>query len=89
MQTICFSTEETNWRAPRFGILLAKGNTDTGFRLDCEKLFDPSKRPADLLSWFDVDGPWFQEARKTYDALINDEQALMRANDQGLSLIHI
>lgn len=83
MQTICFSTEETNWQSPRFGMLLAKGNSDTGFRLDCEKLFDPPKRPSDLLSWFDMDGAFFQKARDTYDLLINDREALARANERG------
>ena len=83
MRIICFSTEETNWSSPRFGILLAKGDSDTGFRLDCEKLFDASERPPDLLSWFDMDGRWFKKARDTYDALINDKDALTRANDKG------
>jgi 2,4-diketo-3-deoxy-L-fuconate hydrolase len=83
MHIISFSTEESNWKSPRFGILLAKGNRDTGFRLDCEKLFEPSSRPPDLLSWFDMDGPWFKKARETYDSLIDDGAALKRANERG------
>ena len=83
MRIISFSTEETNWQSPRFGILLAKGDSDTGFRLDCEKLFDPSSRPPDLLSWFDMDGPWFRKATNTYEALMMDKGELPRAKEKG------
>lgn len=83
MRTICFATEETSWQSPRFGILLAEGNHDTGFRLDCEKLFDSSQRPTDLIAWFDMDGPWFREARDTYQTLMNDPSELPRAQEKG------
>jgi 2,4-diketo-3-deoxy-L-fuconate hydrolase len=83
MRIICFATEETNWKSPRFGILLAKGDRDTGFRLDCEKLFDSSARPSDPLAWFDMDGPWFRKARDTYEILINDPSELPRAQEKG------
>jgi len=83
MRTICFSTEETNWNSPRLGILLADRDHDTGFRLDCEKLFDPSKRPSDLLAWFDMDGEWFRRARETYETLMNDPDELPRAQERG------
>ena len=83
MRIISFATEETDWKSPRFGILVAKGDADTGFRLDCEKLFEPSTRPPDLLSWFDMDGPWFRKARDTYEELIVDKDALARAKEKG------
>jgi len=83
MRIISFSNEETNYQSPRFGILLAKGDRDTGFRLDCEKLFDSSARPSDPLAWFDMDGPWFRKARDTYETLINDPSELPRAQDKG------
>jgi len=83
MRTICFSTEETNWSSPRFGILLAKKDHDSGFRLDCEKLFEPSELPADPLAWFDTDGPWFREARDTYETLMKDPSELPRAQEKG------
>lgn len=83
MRIISFATEESDWKSPRVGILLAKGDADTGFRLDCEKLFDPSARPSDLLSWFDMDGPWFRKARDTYKELIGDAGALTRAKEKG------
>ena len=83
MRIISFATEDTDWGSPRFGILLSKRDSDTGFRLDCEKLFDASSRPSDLLSWFDMDGPWFQKARDTYEELIADTSALTRAEKNG------
>lgn len=83
MRIISFSTEETEWSVPRVGMLLSKGNNDTGYRLDCEKLFKPADRPEDPLSWFDIDGPWFQKALETYDALMNDQSGLTAANESG------
>jgi len=83
MRIISFSTEETQWSQPRFGILLSKGNSDTGYRLDCEKLFEPPNRPSNPLSWFDMDGPWFKKSLETYEALMNDKGARMKANEQG------
>lgn len=83
MRIISFSTEETQWSQPRFGILLSKGNSDTGYRLDCEKLFEPPNRPSNPLSWFDMDGPWFKKSLEMYEALMNDKGARMKANEQG------
>jgi 2-keto-4-pentenoate hydratase/2-oxohepta-3-ene-1,7-dioic acid hydratase in catechol pathway len=83
MQIISFSTEDSDWQAPRMGILLVVNGRDTGYRLDCEKLFDRAELPRDPLAWFDMDGPWFQRARETHDALISDDQALAAARDKG------
>jgi 2-keto-4-pentenoate hydratase/2-oxohepta-3-ene-1,7-dioic acid hydratase in catechol pathway len=83
MHIISFATKETNWRTPRMGIILHAGDHDTGYRLDCEKLFDKAERPANPLAWFDMDGPWFQKARETHDILVRDEQALAAARDKG------
>ena len=63
MQIISFATEDSNWRSPRMGIILRAKGHDTGYRLDCEKLFEKSERPENPLAWFDMDGPWFQKAR--------------------------
>ena len=82
MQIIAFTTQETDWKSPRLGILLAKGNYDTGYRLDCEKLFDPSDRPPDPLAWFDMDGQWFQKARDTYENLMSDPGALSEEKEK-------
>jgi 2-keto-4-pentenoate hydratase/2-oxohepta-3-ene-1,7-dioic acid hydratase in catechol pathway len=83
MHIISFATEDSNWRTPRVGFILHAGDRDTGYRLDCEKLFDPAERPKDPLAWFDMDGPWFQKARETHDTLIKDEKALADARDKG------
>ena len=83
MNIISFATEESDWRKPRLGILLQRGDRDTGYRLDCEKLFDVAARPTNPLSWFDMDGKWFQTARATAEALVRDEKALADAKEKG------
>lgn len=62
MHIISFATQDTNWRSPRLGIILHVRGDDTGYRLDCEKLFDKAERPANPLAWFDMDGPWFRKS---------------------------
>lgn len=83
MHIISFSTEESDWKIPRIGFLLVVNGHDSGFRLDCEKLFDKADRPSDPLAWFDMDGPWFQKARATHDTLVSDPRALAEAQDKG------
>jgi 2-keto-4-pentenoate hydratase/2-oxohepta-3-ene-1,7-dioic acid hydratase in catechol pathway len=83
MHIISFATEDSNWRKPRPGIILHRGDRDTGFRLDCEKLFDPADRPANPLAWFDMDSQWFQEARKVTAAIAADEAAFISAQEMG------
>lgn len=83
MNIISFATEESDWTKPRLGILLQKGDRDTGYRLDCEKIFPRDARPANPLAWFDMDAEWFQAARATAEALVRDEVALKQAKDKG------
>ena len=83
MQIISFATEDSEWRSPRMGIILQAGDHDTGYRLDCEKLFDKPDRPADPLAWFDMDGPWFKKARETHDVLVHDKNELAAAREKG------
>jgi 2-keto-4-pentenoate hydratase/2-oxohepta-3-ene-1,7-dioic acid hydratase in catechol pathway len=83
MHIISFATEDSNWREPRMGIILHVGDRDTGYRLDCEKLFDKADRPANPLAWFDMDGLWFKKARETHDTLVRDEKALADAREKG------
>ena len=83
MHIISFTTEDTNWKSPRMGIILHTANGDTGYRLDCEKLFDSADRPANPLSWFDMAGPWFQKARETSETLVRDAGALEAAREKG------
>jgi len=83
MNIISIATAETQWSVPRPGIILEHGGQDTRYRLDCERLFDPSDHPSNPLSWFDMDGPWFQKAREVFDDVARDRTALDRANDKG------
>ena len=83
MHIISFSTEESDWKIPRIGFLLVVNGQDSGYRLDCEKLFDKDERPSNPLAWFDMDGPWFQKARATHDTLVTDPRALAEARDKG------
>ena len=83
MQIIAFATQETDWKSPRMGILLHDGDRDNGYRLDCERLFDRADRPANPLDWFDMDGPWFQKSRETYETLVRDASALAQARENG------
>ena len=83
MRIISFATEDSNWQKPRLGIILEHDGRDTGYRLDCERLFDPSERPSSSLSWFDLDGPWLQKAREVYDNVARDAGALDEAKTKG------
>jgi 2-keto-4-pentenoate hydratase/2-oxohepta-3-ene-1,7-dioic acid hydratase in catechol pathway len=83
MITISFATAESNWQTPRFGIILEHGGRDTGYRLDCERLFDPAERPSNPLSWFDMGGPWFQKAREVFDSIRRNFSALDQAKRKG------
>ena len=84
MNIISFATAESDWKKPRLGIILHDGTRDLGYRLDCERLFEPSHRPTNPLSWFDLDGEWLQRASQTSKELVKDEVALERAKANGL-----
>ena len=84
MNIISFATAESEWKKPRLGIILHDGTRDLGYRLDCERLFEPSHRPTNPLSWFDLDGEWLQRASQTSKELVKDEVALERAKANGL-----
>ena len=83
MNIIAIATAETQWSVPRPGIILEHGGHDTRYRLDCEKLFEPTERPKNYLSWFDLDGPWFQKAREVFDNVQRERGALDQAKQKG------
>lgn len=83
MNIISFATEESDWQTPRVGIILTHGGSDTGYRLDCERLFDRSDHPQNPLSWFDLEGPWLQKAREIFDKVEKDTIALEHAKQRG------
>ena len=83
MHIISFATAETEWKVPRLGIILSHGGQDTGYRLDCERLFNPNDHPLNPLAWFDLDGPWLQKAREIFDSVERDIQVLDQAKENG------
>jgi len=83
MNIIAIATAETEWKVPRPGIVLTHNGQDTRYRLDCERLFAPTERPGDYVSWFDLDGPWLQKAREVFDLIERDASALDQAKEKG------
>jgi 2-keto-4-pentenoate hydratase/2-oxohepta-3-ene-1,7-dioic acid hydratase in catechol pathway len=83
MRIISFSTQETEWKSPRMGIILRPNGQDNGDRLDCEKLFEPAERPSNPLAWFDTNERWFQKSRDTVERLERDTAALTEARGNG------
>jgi 2-keto-4-pentenoate hydratase/2-oxohepta-3-ene-1,7-dioic acid hydratase in catechol pathway len=79
MQIITFITEEIDgWQAPRVGALL-----NHEYLLNFEGAFAAAERPANNLAWLDMDGPWFQKSRETYEALMRDSSAFTQAIERG------
>ncbi len=83
MRIISFATKDSEWKSPRMGIILNTNGADSGYRLDCEKLFAPDDRPRNPLAWFDMDGRWFQSARDTAARLERDTGAFAEARAKG------
>src|ERR1051325_2098619 len=82
MHIISFATMETKWSVPRLGMILHVGDQDTGYRLDCEKLFSEAERASNPLAWFGMDGPSFPDAREIHDILTRDKQSADDAHDK-------
>jgi 2-keto-4-pentenoate hydratase/2-oxohepta-3-ene-1,7-dioic acid hydratase in catechol pathway len=78
MHIIAFSTEETEFKEPKPGILI------DNYVLNCERLFSPTERPSDYLSWLDMDGKWFQKSHETFETLSGNANEIARANDHGI-----
>jgi len=53
------------------------------YLLDFERAFDGGERPPSHLAWLDMDGPWFQRSRKTYETLVPDSRLLAQAIEKG------
>jgi 2-keto-4-pentenoate hydratase/2-oxohepta-3-ene-1,7-dioic acid hydratase in catechol pathway len=83
MNIISIATAETDWKVPRPAIILEHDGQDTRYRLDCERLFDPSEHPSNPLAWFDMDGPWFKKAREVFDRIERDLNVLEDAKQNG------
>jgi len=65
------------------GMLLHRDGRDTGYRLDCAKLFGAAEQPSNSLSWFDMDSQWFQKALEISRRIVADDDALTEANSRG------
>jgi 2-keto-4-pentenoate hydratase/2-oxohepta-3-ene-1,7-dioic acid hydratase in catechol pathway len=65
------------------GMLLYREGRDTGYRLDCERLFGAQEQPSNPLSWFDMESEWFQKAREIADKIVSDDSVLAEANSRG------
>jgi len=65
------------------GMMLRRAGRDTGYRLDCERVFGTKEQPLNPLSWFDMDGQWFQKAREISETIADDDNALAEANNRG------
>ncbi|HLR06312.1 MAG TPA: fumarylacetoacetate hydrolase family protein [Pyrinomonadaceae bacterium] len=79
MEIITFTTGDSDGRqSPRVGALL-----NSEYLLDFERAFDGGERPPNHLAWLDMDGPWFQRSRKTYETLVPDSRLLAQAIEKG------
>lgn len=79
MQIITFTIHETDgWQPARVGALL-----NSEYLLNFERLWEGGNPPPNHLTWLDMDGPWFQKSRETYDALVNDSSGIAEASEKG------
>ena len=65
------------------GMLLHRDGRDTGYRLDCAKLFGAAEQPSNSLCWFDMDSQWVQKALEISRRIVADHDALTDANSRG------
>jgi 2,4-diketo-3-deoxy-L-fuconate hydrolase len=77
MEIITFTTRETDWRVPQVGALL---NDEYLFAF--EDAFE-GQGPTSHLAWLDMDGPWFQKSRETYESIARDSNLLAVAVEKG------
>ena len=64
-------------------MLLHRDGRDTGYRLDCAKLFGAAEQPSNSLCWFDMDSQWVQKALEISRRIVADDDALTEANSRG------
>ncbi len=79
MQIVTFTTHEKDgWQLPRAGAIL-----NSQYLLDFERVLEDVQPPLNHLGWLDMDGRCFQKARETYDALMDDSDAVTQATAKG------
>jgi 2-keto-4-pentenoate hydratase/2-oxohepta-3-ene-1,7-dioic acid hydratase in catechol pathway len=77
MEIITFVTTKTGWGVPEVGALL-----NHEYLLNFKGAFD-GQGPTSHLEWLDIDGPWFQKSRESYESLAMDSNLLAVAADKG------
>src|SRR5260370_26895640 len=79
MEIITSTTGDSDSRqSPRVGALL-----NSEYLLDFELAFVGEERPPNHLAWLDMDGPWLQRSRETYETLVPDSRLLAQAIEKG------
>ncbi len=79
MEIITFTIGDSDRRqSPRVGALL-----NSEYLLDFELAFAGEERPPNHLAWLDMDGPWLQRSRETYETLVADSLLLAQAIEKG------
>ena len=77
MEIVTFTTRETDWRVPQVG---APQNDEYLFSF--MDAFE-GQQPTSHLAWLDMDGPWFQKSRETYESIARDANLLAEAVEKG------
>jgi 2-keto-4-pentenoate hydratase/2-oxohepta-3-ene-1,7-dioic acid hydratase in catechol pathway len=79
MEIITFTTQASDGcRAQRVGALL-----NDEYLLDFSKVVTGSDQPGSHVRWLDMDGPWFQKSRETYESVIKNASLLPQAAEAG------
>jgi 2-keto-4-pentenoate hydratase/2-oxohepta-3-ene-1,7-dioic acid hydratase in catechol pathway len=79
LELIAFTTQQAgSWQPPRVGALLTHE-----YLLDFQGAFEGPEKPANHLSWLDMDREWFQKSREKYESLVRDPKLLTQAIEKG------
>lgn len=77
MEIITFTTSQTDWRVPQVGAL-----HNDEYLFSFMDAFE-GQRPTSHLAWLDMEGPWFQKSRETYESIARDSNLLTEAVEKG------
>jgi 2-keto-4-pentenoate hydratase/2-oxohepta-3-ene-1,7-dioic acid hydratase in catechol pathway len=77
MEIITFTTRETDWQVPQVGAL-----QNDEYLFSFMDAFE-GQRPTSHLAWLDMDAPWFQKSRETYETIARDSNLLAEAVAKG------
>jgi 2-keto-4-pentenoate hydratase/2-oxohepta-3-ene-1,7-dioic acid hydratase in catechol pathway len=77
MEIVAFTTE-AHRRRPRAGAIL-----NDSYLIDFEYSYEEGVHPAHLVDWLDMEGPWFQKSRETFDRLSSSPDLVQAAAEKG------